>query len=162
MASRFSVDYSLCSERSPRPSWGSSHWGKIEMTESETIILVILGGALGSVARYLTQALFSQQRKIPGWVVIGGVNFAGCLLIGLLTGSLEELPRMNDGIGGLPGGTLLWVSFCGGLTTFSTFSLDNFLLMHHHRGQFALNFFGSLVGGWGMVLIGLLVAQEIF
>ena len=133
------------------------------------VLLVAGGGTVGAGLRWAvlgalpdgnpggdatTATLASVSDGLPWglpWPVML-VNLVGCALLGALLGrGMDSRVRLLVGAG-----------FCGGLTTFSTFSLDNFLLMHHHRGHFALNFFGSLVGGWGMVLIGLLVAQEIF
>ena len=130
------------------------------MTDLQTISTVILGGALGSVVRYLTQELFAKHTALAGWIVIGAVNLSGCLLIGLLEGLLPI--GSIDTPATVPMWTVLWVSFCGGLTTFSTFSLDNLLLGYHHRGQLAFNITGSLFGGWGMVLTGLFISRAVF
>lgn len=90
------------------------------------LLWIALGGALGSVLRALAGHALSSARFPWGTLLI---NAAGSLLIGWLMarlGSLEPEPaaRMQS---------LLVVGFCGGFTTFSTFSwqtLDQML-----RGQ---------------------------
>lgn len=71
---------------------------------------VALGGALGSMLRYG----FSLWIPFFPWATMA-VNFVGSLLIGLLVGKLEQ--------GSWPF-YLGIIGFCGGFTTFSTFSLD--------------------------------------
>jgi len=131
------------------------------MNGTDAIYFIALGGALGAIVRYTTQELFAQQSRLPGWVAIGLVNLSGCLLLGLLQGTTT-----GDVVDATvsPGSRwlMLWVSFCGGLTTFSTFSLDNLLLSYRYRGQLAFNLMGSLFGGWGMVLIGLFLSHHVF
>lgn len=79
------------------------------------ILAVGAGGALGSVARYLVAFVM-----LPGagfWGIPAGtlaVNAGGSLLIGLLMRALEGSPLL----------WLLTVGFCGGFTTFSTFSAE--------------------------------------
>lgn len=90
------------------------------------LLWIALGGALGSVLRALVGHAFTGSRFPWGTLLI---NAAGSLLIGWLMarlGSLEPQPaaRLQS---------LLVVGFCGGFTTFSTFSwqtLDQML-----RGQ---------------------------
>ena len=90
------------------------------------LLWIALGGALGSVLRALAGHAFAGTRFPWGTLLI---NAAGSLLIGWLMarlGALEPAPaaRMQS---------LLVVGFCGGFTTFSTFSwqtLDQLL-----RGQ---------------------------
>lgn len=90
------------------------------------LLWIALGGALGSVLRALVGHAFGSARFPWGTLLI---NAAGSLLIGWLmarVGSLEPAPaaRLQS---------LLVVGFCGGFTTFSTFSwqtLDQML-----RGQ---------------------------
>lgn len=102
------------------------------------LLWIALGGALGSVLRALVGHATSGARFPWGTLL---VNAAGSLLIGWLMarlGSLEPEPaaRLQS---------LLIVGFCGGFTTFSTFSwqtLDQLL-----RGQWlaaALNVLLSL------------------
>lgn len=79
------------------------------------LLWIALGGALGSVLRALAGHAFAGPRFPWGTLL---VNVAGSLLIGWLMarlGGLEPAPaaRMQS---------LLIVGFCGGFTTFSTFS----------------------------------------
>lgn len=109
---------------------------------SRTYVGVALGGALGSVARYLTSigTLFLLGQGFP-WGTLT-VNVVGSLLIGFYF-TLTE-----------PDGRLLvnpaWrqfvlAGFCGGYTTFSVFSLETLLLARS--------------GAWGMA--GLSVGASI-
>lgn len=86
-------------------------------------LLVALGGALGSVARYYVGqwALRLAGPPFP-WGTLT-VNVVGCFVIGVLS----ELIGRRFG-GSLELRMLLMTGFLGGLTTFSTFSLDSLAL----------------------------------
>ncbi|GAB1489635.1 fluoride efflux transporter CrcB [Opitutaceae bacterium] len=78
------------------------------------LLIVALGGALGSVARVVVSLLIPSTRLPWGTIL---VNVAGSLLIGYLMGRLGGLNPENARWHGL-----LVAGFCGGFTTFSTFS----------------------------------------
>lgn len=82
------------------------------------ILLVALGGAVGSVLRYL----LSSINTLWPWGTFA-VNVIGSLLIGLLVGLVSKgvlSPEMK---------LLLVTGFCGGFTTFSTFANESFGMM---------------------------------
>ena len=82
------------------------------------LLLVALGGAAGSVLRYL---LSNINASFP-WDTFA-VNILGSLLIGLLVGLASKgvlSPEMK---------LLLVTGFCGGFTTFSTFANESFSMM---------------------------------
>ena len=94
------------------------------------ILVVALGGALGSVARYLvgigSGKLFGLS--FPWGTLI--INVAGSMLIGAFVGLFAlkwNLPQAAR--------IFLTVGICGGFTTFSTFSLDTYYLIE--RGELA-------------------------
>ena len=79
------------------------------------LIAVGIGGAAGSAARYAISCWMLAGHTLLGFPAgTFAVNAAGSLLIGILleATSSETL------------GWLLIVGFCGGFTTFSTFSAD--------------------------------------
>ena len=84
------------------------------------LIAVGFGGAAGSIDRYLLSAGILAGQTLLGFPAgTFTVNAAGSLLIGILleATSSETL------------GWLLIVGFCGGFTTFSTFSADTVRLL---------------------------------
>jgi CrcB protein len=92
------------------------------------ILAVALGGAVGSVARYLvgigSGKLFGLD--FPWGTLI--INIVGSFLIGVFVESFAlkwDLPQAAR--------VFLTVGICGGFTTFSTFSLDSYLLID--RGE---------------------------
>ncbi len=93
-----------------------------------TILAVAIGGAAGSVARYLLSTRVSQLlgTGFP-WGTLA-VNVLGCTIYGAL---IEVFARAWS-VGGT-GRTLLTVGFLGGFTTFSAFSFEVFAL--YERGQ---------------------------
>ena len=118
------------------------------------LLLVFLGGGLGSAARYGTGVLLAFYR---GHWPIGtfGVNILGCFLIGLLFalsakyGSLSQNSLL-----------LLVAGFCGGFTTFSAFAYENFSYLKNGEPlYFLLYSLGSLVLGLLAVGLGVLVAR---
>ena len=90
-------------------------------------LLVAVGGAAGSLARYWVSVLvvwLMGGEAFPWATLI--INVTGSFVIGVfaaLTGS--EGPLAGD----LPTRLLVMVGICGGFTTFSSFSLQTLLLM---------------------------------
>jgi len=87
------------------------------------ILLVGLGGAAGSMSRYLLQQALNQQQFPYGTFM---VNLTGCLLIGMIWGL---------SIRGLNGqwSTFMMAGFCGGFTTFSAFTAEGIMMLRTER-----------------------------
>jgi CrcB protein len=92
------------------------------------ILAVALGGAIGSVARYLAGIgagrLFGAD--FPWGTLI--INVTGSFLIGVFVGLFATKWGTSPALR-----IFLTVGICGGYTTFSTFSLDAFYLIE--RGE---------------------------
>jgi CrcB protein len=115
------------------------------------ILLVALGGALGSVARYLTGVLTTRVfgPSFPWGTLI--VNIAGSFLIGILVEAFALRWNLSHAWR-----AFLTIGFCGGFTTFSTFSLDSYALMQRgETGLAALYVVASVVLSLGALLAGL-------
>ncbi len=107
------------------------------------ILFIGAGGFFGSIARYGLH-LFLSSRSIVAfpWGTFA-VNISGCLLIGLLVGLETRHQLVAD-----PLKWLLITGFCGGFTTFSTFSIEGLALLHEQQfGVFFGYTFGSVVIG---------------
>lgn len=123
----------------------------------KNILLVALGGALGSVSRYLVAG--GVHRLLPAAAFPYGIlaaNVLGCFLIGLLAGLGETRALFS------PQARLaLFTGFLGGLTTFSTFAHDTLNLA---RGEATLLPAAAHIGaqvllGLGAVCLGHLCAR---
>lgn len=111
----------------------------------KNLLLVGLGGGLGSIARYLCQRWVSNSyfSHFP-WGTFT-VNVVGCLAIGIFWGISFKDFDTNE-----TWKIFLMTGLCGGFTTFSSFSLEGIGLLREQRiGLFFLYTAGS-------VLIGLL------
>ncbi len=103
-----------------------------------TLLLVMLGGAVGAPARYLTDRWIQSwhQTRLPWgtWTV----NVAGSFLLGALAASQLGDPAM----------ALLGLGFCGALTTYSTFGYETVRLLESGAYSAALTYaFGSIAAG---------------
>jgi CrcB protein len=115
-------------------------------------LLVGLGGAVGSLARYGTIRLVSHSRAFetfPFAVFI--VNFTGSIAIGVLAGlSASGRFSLSDEVR-----ALLFVGVLGGFTTFSSFSLDTLTLLRDGHGwQAIVNVVGQVVLGLAGAWLG--------
>ncbi|MGB6293925.1 MAG: fluoride efflux transporter CrcB [Vibrio anguillarum] len=85
---------------------------------------IALGGAFGACARYLVTELcvFLLGRGFPYGTL--AVNVVGSFIMGLLIAAFESELLATE-----PWRQIIGLGFLGALTTFSTFSMDNVLLM---------------------------------
>jgi CrcB protein len=114
----------------------------------KSVLLVALGGALGSVARFKLSGWVLQQT--PGWRFPAGtlaVNLIGCFIAGLLAGM-----AVKQDIFTADARVFLFTGLLGGFTTFSAFGLETLLLLK--RGETGVALTNVVVS----VVVGLLVA----
>ncbi|WP_396209587.1 fluoride efflux transporter CrcB [Flavobacterium sp.] len=94
----------------------------------KTILLVGLGGAIGSILRYVSVWITAKyfQGTFPLATLL--INILGSLLIGLFIGLFAKYYPENQ-----PLKFLLIVGFCGGFTTFSSFASENYSLFQNDQ-----------------------------
>ena len=114
------------------------------------ILLVGLGGGVGSIFRYLVSRFtYSASDKLlaPTFPVATFiVNMVGCLLIGILIGMSYKYISFDNNLK-----LLLVTGFCGGFTTFSAFSLESLQLYQ------AGNYFSLIAYVLLSVVLGILL-----
>ncbi len=101
----------------------------------KTALLVGLGGFGGTVLRFLIGTV-AKTNLFPVTLFI---NLAGSFLIGMIMGAAWKNEQWK---------LILAAGFCGGFTTFSAFSMENFLLFE--KGKIvpaSLYILASVAGG---------------
>ncbi len=126
--------------------------------EWSLVVAVTVGGAIGSLLRYLTSFYFAQWfgASFP-WGTLC-VNLVGGLIIGLVgTLALEKSGLIAPFVR-----LLLTTGLCGGLTTFSTFSFETMGFFQRGETAYAFaNMGGNLVGSLAATYIGIILARLI-
>ncbi len=118
-----------------------------------TVVLVLIGGALGAPLRYvLDLAVQSRHTSAVPWGTVT-VNVVGSFLLGAIAAAVT--------VGGAPSWllTLVGAGFCGALTTFSAFGFETVRLLEYGAMRAALlNVVLSLIlsfiaciSGWALV-----------
>lgn len=118
------------------------------------LIVVGLGGALGSILRYLTQLLLGIFPLVfPMGTFIA--NILGCFSIGLLYAIFEKHAGLSLEW------RLFWITgICGGYTTFSSLSLESISLFKQGNYlYFFLYLVLSVVLGLLATLVGIMVVK---
>lgn len=121
------------------------------------IFYVAVGSALGGVSRYLLGGLI--QRLLDATFPVGTlvINISGSFLLGAIVRYAVETPTLTPEVR-----ALLTIGFCGGYTTFSTFSYETVAMLKDgewgRAGVYvAASVLLSLVG----VLLGFALAREL-
>jgi len=119
-------------------------------------LLILLGGGVGSLARYVAGSAISSRlgARFPVGTMV--VNVTGCFLIGLvmteLTERLHPHPYWR---------LVLVVGFLGGYTTFSSFEWETFSAVRDGGFWIGLaNIVGSVAFGYAAVWLGAMLARR--
>jgi CrcB protein len=122
-----------------------------------TVILVVLGAAVGAPLRYWTDRVIQTRHdSLFPWGTLC-VNVTGSFVLGLLA--------TGAGVHGVPGPvmTIVGVGFCGALTTYSTFGYETVRLLESGSWFYAMaNVGASIVAGLGAAFCGVATATAIW
>ena len=119
------------------------------------VLVIFLGGGIGSVCRYLAGLSITRQLETPFPAGTFAVNLTGCFLIGLFYSLANRHAWLS------PEWRLFLITgICGGYTTFSSFSFESIsLLRNGNTLYFFLYVSLSVVLGLAATLIGAAVAR---
>lgn len=110
-----------------------------------TLFYVFGLGVFGVGLRYFIDCIFINLKFPFPWPTLL-INIVGCFLAGLIFSSESLMPSLKTG---------LLVGLCGGLTTFSAFSLQTFHLVRAGNVFVAIAYVvASQVLGFGAIYIG--------
>jgi CrcB protein len=119
-----------------------------------TLLLISLGGAIGSGLRYLASVVTAKYFETAFPVATLAVNVIGCLAIGILMGWFSRQYLAED---------LKWflvTGVCGGFTTFSAFGHESVKLFQGGNPGIAVGYIAaSVAGGLLAVWAGLWLAR---
>lgn len=116
------------------------------MGAMKTLVLLFIGGGFGSVLRYAIGRFTLQTLKIDLPIGTFTANILACLILAT-TIYFSSKTTWNPALR-----TMILVGFCGGLSTFSTFALENAqLLKDGNYWWLTINVFISLSVGLGAI-----------
>lgn len=128
------------------------------MIFSFKILMVFIGGAAGAGCRF-TLGEMLKKSSLPGWVAIFFANLLGSFLIGYITAvNLMPLMQTQDASFISLIQPLIAIGFCGGLTTYSTFSMDTVFLWFEKKYYQA---FFNIIGSIGLCFLSVWIGMEV-
>ena len=119
------------------------------------LLLIAIGGALGSVARYLFSSAVLRATGSLFPVGTFAVNAVGCFVFGIIAGAAEQRVALPPEVR-----AFVLIGILGGFTTFSSYSFESFTLIRD--GQFlwaAINLAGQVVIGVVGVAVGFAIMR---
>lgn len=118
-----------------------------------TVLLVFVGGALGAPLRYVTDRWVQAHHALRFPLGTLVVNLVGCFTAGVIAGGLAKAGWPSEVQ------ALLGTGLCGGLTTYSTFSVETIELLQGRLTIRAVAYVSISVGvGVGLAALGWAIA----
>jgi len=125
----------------------------------QAYLLIAVGGALGSVARYWMAGAIDERHStgFPWGTVL--VNILGSFVIGVAAALIAGRPDGTGAGWGDNARLFVMVGICGGFTTFSSFSLQTLALLRdgdllRAGGHIAVSVIACVVATWaGIALV---------
>jgi CrcB protein len=127
------------------------------------MFLVMLGGALGTLARYELGRLISSQTWAQGGFPYGTfiINVTGSFILGAAAAFLVDRPIADPVFADIF--TFIGIGVCGGYTTFSTFELETYRLVRDGSWRLALLYVvASVIVGFIGVLAGVSLVKLVW
>ncbi len=104
----------------------------------QNLLYVFLGGGAGSVLRFLISWVVKTQSQVRLPVATLSANILSVIILSLVYLFIQQKENGGDNLR-----YLLIIGFCGGLSTFSTFSYETFELFKK----------GETMWAWGNILV---------
>jgi CrcB protein len=116
------------------------------------VLAVLLAGVVGALARYSISLALARHSRFPFAVLI--VNVAGSIIGGAVLGLFDRAALSTEWH------LILLTGLAGGLTTFSTWSVETLQLVESGRWRTALSsVLANLVLGLGAASVAYLIAR---
>ena len=113
------------------------------------LLFIFIGGGLGSLARFgLSKWPGPAENGFPIGTFVA--NFLACIVLGLIWGIVAKKADFDPNLK-----AMIMVGFCGGFSTFSTFSYETLQMIQTGKGPMAVLYVMVSVGiCLGALLIG--------
>jgi len=125
----------------------------------QQVLLVGLGGFVGSILRYLISSWVPSlidTIALPIGTIV--VNIVGCFILGFLSSRADTLPGFSETTQ-----VFLMVGILGGFTTFSTFGNETAVLLRNGQSLHALaNILLQVVPGIASAWFGYVLGRQTF
>lgn len=121
----------------------------------KAVVLIFIGGGLGSVVRYLLNRWVTALHQINFPFGTLAVNVVACFVLGLVIGLADHKQYLSQDM------RLFWaIGFCGGFSTFSTFSGETLALFQQPAVMAGLVYIVSSVAlCLGAIVLGIAIGK---
>lgn len=129
----------------------------IFLSDKFPLVLIFIGGGLGSLARYAAGKAFASWAPVFPLGTLAANVFA-CLILGVFSG----WAALRTGESVATYRAFVVVGFCGGFSTFSTFSNDTIqLILNNAWTEACLNVFVSILFCLAATLLGMWLGKQL-